>query len=401
MKLSKSSQLLSIIYLLSTLKSSVSAPTDQTVLGNAFEETEEAELFEFLPNKLTLPEADFVGDLGVEYMPLFAGVDGFAHLPVYSCFGPANSTNLDEFDIAIVGAPFDTGVTYRGGARFGPKGIRSGSRRLGKFGSYDPLHDGFNPYADWATIIDCGDVPMTPLDNRIALDQLYRAHRAIHQRGSESSKQTQPRIITLGGDHTVTYSALRALHEVHGPVAVIHFDAHIDTWDPSVLVPNTSSYAHLNHGTFLHFAHKKGYISQGHNVHVGTRAPLTRRHKDANHDRECGFTTLAAQDIDLLGIAKMAEAIKARVGDHKVYLSFDIDALDPAFAPGTGTTEPGGFSTREIVALLDQLQGINLVGADVVEVAPAYDTNGEITVLAAAQIVNSFLQLMVMKEEDE
>lgn len=368
------------------------------------------EQLSFHDTQLNIPPPDYVDDLGTEYMPAFGGVDGFAHLPVYQCFGPPNTEDTandfgknSAFDIAIVGAPFDTGVSYRGGARFGPKGIRSGSRRLGKYGSYGLYHNGFNPFDDWAKVVDCGDVPMTPFDNRVALNQLYRAHRAIHnhtvksvEKSKEQNLTTSPRIIMLGGDHTVSFSALRSLHEIHGPVAVIHFDSHIDTWDPQVLGGNISTYAHLNHGTFLHFAHEKGYLLDDKNMHVGLRAPFIRRHKDLKHDRECGFATLTARDIDTIGIQAMARKIKERVGDSKVYISFDIDAIDPAFAPGTGTSEPGGFSTREVLTLLDLLQGINLVGADVVEVAPIFDTNGEITVTVAAQLVDSFLQLMIM-----
>lgn len=359
--------------------------------------------------QLNIPPPDYEGDLGTEYMPEFAGVDGFAHLPVYQCFGvPSDSGAVEKpkFDIAIVGAPFDTGVSYRGGARFGPKGIRSGSRRMGKLGSYSSFHNGFNPYDDWAKVVDCGDVPMTPFDNRVALNQLYRAHRAIHNHTVEDTEKalkandtTAPRIITLGGDHTITFSALRSAYEVHGPIAVIHFDSHIDTWDPLVLGGNISTYAHLNHGTFLHFAHEKGYLLDDHNIHVGLRAPYIRRKKDASHDRECGFAKLTARDVDKIGIQAMARKIKERVGDAKVYITFDIDVIDPAFAPGTGTTEPGGFTTREILTLLDELQGINLIGGDVVEVAPAYDTNGDITVTAAAQVIDSLLQLMIMDFE--
>ncbi|VVT46910.1 uncharacterized protein SAPINGB_P001448 [Magnusiomyces paraingens] len=358
---------------------------------------------QFHDAQVNIPSPDYVSDLGPDNMPEFAGVDGFAHLPIYQCFGLDPDAIKPSFDVAIVGAPFDTGVSYRGGARFGPKGIRSGSRRMGKFGSYSAFHNGFNPYDDWAKVVDCGDAPMTPFDNRIALNQLYRAHRAIHNltvtntsKAKELNTTTAPRIITLGGDHTITFSALRSAYEIHGPLAVVHFDSHIDTWDPQVLGGNISTYAHLNHGTFLHFAHEKGYLLDGHNIHVGLRAPYIRRKKDVEHDKECGFAKLSARDIDRIGVAAMARKIKEHVGDAKVYITFDIDVIDPAYAPGTGTTEPGGFSTREILTLLDELQGINLIGADVVEVAPAFDTNGDITVTAAAQVIDSFLQLMIM-----
>lgn len=355
---------------------------------------------EFHDAHINLPGPDYVKDLNGDAMPLFAGVDGFAHLPVYDCFN-YKEDNSPKFDIAILGAPFDTGVSYRAGARFGPRGIRLGSRRMGRYASYSSYADGFNPYDSWAKVVDCGDVAMTPFDNRLALNQLYRGHRAIHNLTTVSEDPTQrynssvPRIVALGGDHTTTFAALRSIHEVHGPVAVIHFDAHIDTWDPQALGGNISSYSQLNHGTFLHFAHEKGYLLPGKNMHVGLRAPYIRRHKDAEHDKECGFAKLYARDIDRIGIEAMARKIKERVGDSKVYISFDIDTIDPAFAPGTGTAEPGGFSSREVLALLDLLQGLNVVGADVVEVAPDYDSSQN-TVLIAAQIADSFLQLMMM-----
>lgn len=362
-----------------------------------------------IPEFVKIPPPDYVGDLDPAYAPLYARIPTFAHLPLVECFGLDPSKRKPEFDIAIVGAPFDTGVSYRSGSRFGPSGIRDGSRRLGATESYSSINLGFNPYADWATVVDCGDAPMTPFDNRVALNQLYRAHRAIHKHNvptksphASSHRYTgkSPRIITLGGDHTVTFSALRSASQVHGPVSVIHFDSHIDTWDPSALGGNISSYANLNHGTFLHYAHEKGYLVHDGNMHVGVRAPFIRRgDADLVHDRHCGFDIVMARDIDKIGVQGIADRIKKRVGNNKVYISIDIDVLDPAYAPGTGTAEPGGYTTREFLTLLDLLQGLNIVGADIVEVAPAYDTNGQITVLAAAQIVDSLLELMIYEKK--
>lgn len=361
-----------------------------------------------IPEFVKIPPPDYVADLNPDLAPLYAGIITFAHLPHTQCFGLDPNTPKPEFDIAIIGAPFDTGVSYRGGARFGPSGIREGSRRIGTATSYSSINLGFNPYLDWAKIVDCGDAPMTPFDNRVALNQLYRAHRAIHKHSvpqktlaekNHRYNSTIPRIITLGGDHTITFSALRSVSQVHGPVSVIHFDSHIDTWDPIALGGNISSYANLNHGTFLHFAHEKGYLVDDANIHVGVRAPFIRKGKaDLNHDKHCGFDLVMARDIDHIGIQGIADKIKSRVGSNKVYISVDIDVLDPAYAPGTGTAEPGGYSTREFLSLLALLQGINVVGADVVEVAPAYDTNGQITVLAAAQVVDSLLELMIYEE---
>lgn len=352
---------------------------------------------------ISIPPPDYVADLDPQFGPLYAGIPTFAHLPQVECFGLDPNAPKPEFDVAIIGAPFDTGVSYRGGARFGPSGIREGSRRIGASASYSSINLGFNPYTDWAKVVDCGDAPMTPFDNRIALNQLYRAHRAILHNTQLPAKNkthkytgTVPRIVTLGGDHTVTFSALRAASQVHGPLAVIHFDSHIDTWDPVALGGNVSSYANLNHGTFLHFAHEKGYLVDDANIHVGIRAPFIRPHNaDLVHDRRCGFDVVMARDIDRVGIHALADKIKKRVGNNKVYISVDIDVLDPAYAPGTGTAEPGGYSTREFLSLLDLLQGLDVVGADVVEVAPAYDSAGQITVLAAAQVVDSLLELMI------
>lgn len=356
-------------------------------------------------NFINIPHPDYVADLDPKFAPLYAGIPTFAHLPLYECFGLNTSPHhpKPEFDVAIIGAPFDTAVSYRGGARFGPSGIREGSRRIGSDWSYSSINNGFNPYTDWAKVVDCGDAPMSPFDNRIALNQLYRAHRAIHnhtvpdkQGVSHKYNDKIPRIITLGGDHTVTFSALRSVSQVHGPVSVIHFDSHIDTWDPVALGGNVSSYANLNHGTFLHFAHEKGYLVDDGNMHVGVRAPFTRKNNaDLIHDKHCGFDLIMARDIDRIGVHGIARKIKERVGNNKVYISIDIDVLDPAYAPGTGTAEPGGYTTREFLTLLDLLQGLNVVGADVVEVAPAYDSAGQITVLAAAQVVDSLLELMI------
>uniref|UniRef100_A0A060T2A6 ARAD1C29810p n=1 Tax=Blastobotrys adeninivorans TaxID=409370 RepID=A0A060T2A6_BLAAD len=336
-----------------------------------------------------IPSKDYIDDL--ESGPLYAGVVTFAHMPQADCVGYHHQD--ERFDIAIVGAPFDTGVSYRPGARFGPSGIREGSRRMspGQYGAYRPDLDQLSALK----VVECGDIAMTPFDNRVALDQLYRGERAILKHKSATTKEEHPRIITLGGDHTITFSALRAVHEVHGPVSVIHFDSHIDTWTPETLGGNISSYQGLNHGTFLHWAHEKGYLSDT-NMHVGSRAPYTNKGGDLENDHRCGFDIVLAREIDSIGVQGIVNKIRDRVGDGKVYISVDIDVLDPAYAPGTGTAEPGGFTTREFLEILDGLEGINIVGGDVVEVAPSYDTNGGITALAAAEVVNSLIGLMVL-----
>ncbi|KAK8191958.1 arginase family-domain-containing protein [Phyllosticta capitalensis] len=320
----------------------------------------------------------------------WAGLTTFAKLPHVHCLA-VEREGKERFDIAVLGAPFDTGVTARPGARYGPTGIRLGSRRLG--GGYN-IYTGESTYDDWAKIVDCGDAPLTVLDNTVALKQLDRAHKVIAARKTTSASYTTPRILTLGGDHTTTLSALRSTAERWGPVSVIHFDSHLDTWDPDVLGGGISHYAGVNHGTFLHIAHEEGLIRNT-SIHAGIRAPVFNRHKDLGNDARCGFEMVKAREIERIGIDGVIERLKKRVAGSKVYISVDIDVLDPAFAPATGTAEPGGWSSRELLSILDGLTGLQVIGADVVEVAPAYDNVGEPTTLAAAQVADSLLTLMV------
>ncbi|KAI8942717.1 hypothetical protein NX059_000765 [Plenodomus lindquistii] len=324
----------------------------------------------------------------------FAGLTTYANLPYTHCLAPEGD-DVEPFDIAILGAPFDTGVTARPGARFGPQGIRSGSRRISSEASWS-IYTGENVLRSWAKLVDCGDAPLTFLDNTAALKQLDQAHKIVSSRSTNSTKSSTPRIITLGGDHTTTLSALRSTNEHWGPVSVIHFDSHIDTWDPEVLGGGISHYAGVNHGTFLHIAHEEGLIRNS-SIHAGIRAPMVRPKGDLRNDLRCGFEIIRARDIDRYGVAGVVKQLKARVSDTKVYISVDIDVLDPAFAPATGTSEVGGWSTRELLSILDGLEGLNVVGADVVEVAPVYDNAGESTVLAAAEVVLSLIGLMVNK----
>jgi agmatinase len=242
--------------------------------------------------------------------------------------------------------------------------------------------------------VDCGDAPLTFLDNTVALKQLEKAHKTISGRKANSTDVSNtPRIITLRGDHTTTLAALRSTYDRWGAVSVIHFDSHLDTWDPKVLGGGLSHYAGVNHGTFLHLAHEEGLVLNS-SIHVGIRAPMVRQKGDIRNDRRCGFDMVKARDIDSIGVDGIINRLKERVGDSKVYISVDIDVLDPAFAPATGTAEVGGWSTRELLSILDGLEGMKVIGADVVEVAPIYDNPGETTKLAAAEVVRSLLTLM-------
>ncbi|KAF2838785.1 Arginase/deacetylase [Patellaria atrata CBS 101060] len=331
----------------------------------------------------------------------FAGLTTFANVPYVHCLEKleegkrVDGTEAEKFDIAFLGAPFDTAVTGRPGARYGPGGIRSGSRRIEPDAAWS-IYTGENSYKSWAKIVDCGDAPLTILDNTVALEQLDKAHTIIADRATNSSEYPIPRIIVLGGDHTTTLSALRSTYNKWGQVSVIHFDSHIDTWDPKVLGGGISHYAGVNHGTFLHIAHEEGLIRNT-SIHAGIRAPVARSKGDVRNDIRCGFEIVTARDLDLFGTTGIIQKLKDRVGKSKVYISVDIDVLDPAFAPATGTSEVGGWTTRELLTIIDGLTGLEVVGADVVEVAPIYDTAGETTVLAAAEVANSLLTLMVQQ----
>ncbi|RCK64549.1 putative agmatinase 1 [Candida viswanathii] len=348
--------------------------------------------------RLTLPDKDDTSDIAVD-QNMFGGILTYAHLPHFNCF--VNQSSNPALDIAIVGAPFDTGTSYRPGSRFGPEAIRSSARRLGspwkstgrKRRDYpvDPYDETTHNYS----IVDCGDVAMTPFDNRIALNQLYRGHRSISKHAGVVN--TVPKIITLGGDHTITLMAVKNAHETLGEkIRVLHFDSHIDTWDPKKLGGGITDYMSLNHGTFLHYAHELEYIAADGSYHVGIRAPYIDAKYDERHDAECGFSVISAGDIDRIGVSGIVREL-TRDPETPTYISVDIDVLDPAYAPGTGTMEVGGFTTRELLGVLEGLRGkVNLIGADVVEVSPPFDTNSEITSLAATSVVDAFLKLMVV-----
>ncbi|KAF2102843.1 Arginase/deacetylase [Rhizodiscina lignyota] len=330
----------------------------------------------------------------------FSGLVSFANLQYVDCLKGLEQgvlSDKEKFDIAILGAPFDTGTTARPGARFGPTGIRGASRRIEPDFAWS-AYTGENVFKSWAKIVDCGDAPLTFLDNTVALKQLDRAHKIVSGRPANSSEYTTPRIIMLGGDHTTTLSALRSTFHHWGAVSVIHFDSHIDTWDPShaVLTSSLNLSSGVNHGTFLHIAHEEGLIRNT-SIHAGIRGPMSRPKGDVRNDIRCGFDMIKAREIDRLGTDGIIRRLKERIAGSKVYISVDIDVLDPAFAPATGTPEVGGWTTRELFTILDGLSGIELIGADIVEVAPVYDTAAETTSLAAAEVAHSLLALMVQE----
>ncbi|KAG2042772.1 agmatinase [Suillus americanus] len=364
-------------------------------------------------------QAMYPGDDEVTADSIFSGITTFAKLPWVQCLGKDRDTT---FDIAFIGAPFDTGTSYRPGARFGPAGIRAGSRRLTLYGGYNvPLE--VNPFLSGLKIVDCGDIPVTPYDNKYAIQQIEGGHKELLHRPAFSplgndaltgkplvpisvDGKNHPRIITLGGDHTIVLPLLRSIHSAYGPISVIHFDSHLDTWKPSVFGGAPSDQAAINHGTYFYWASQEGLIKNGSSIasisfpslptpifHGAIRTTLSGPADYANDDAS-GFQRIEAREIDTIGTDGIINKIRETVGDRPVYLSIDIDSIDPAFAPATGTPETGGWSTRELRTILRGLDGLHIVSADIVEVAPAYDTNAELTTMAAADVLFEVISVM-------
>jgi agmatinase len=229
-------------------------------------------------------------------------------------------------------------------------------------------------------VADAGDIACTPFDIDEAIVQIEAGARELL--GSSGA------FIALGGDHTIALPLLRAVHAGHGSVALVHFDAHLDTWD-------TYFGAAYTHGTPFRRAHEEGLLAPDQCAHVGIRGPLFSA-QDLVDDAGFGFTIVGAFDYLTRTVASVADELRSRVGDAPVYVSIDIDVLDPAHAPGTGTPEAGGMTSRELLATLRALAGINVVGADVVEVAPAYD-HAEITAIAAANVVYELLGMFARR----
>ena len=313
------------------------------------------------------PGAVPVGPPDSQVSPRFAGHTTFARLP--------RREDVTRYDVAVVGVPFDTGVTYRPGARFGPAAIRQASRLLRP---YNPALDA-RPFGA-QQVVDAGDIVGNPFD-------IERASAEITEAAVELISDGR-RIVALGGDHTIAYPLLKAHHRVHGPVALVHFDAHLDTWDTYFDTP-------LTHGTPFRRAAEEGLFRAGASMHVGIRGSLYDP-TDLTDDAELGFAVVHCDELERTGVDAVAQRIRDRVGDAPLYVSVDIDVLDPAFAPATGTPEAGGLTSRELLAILRGLAATNLVGVDIVEVAPAYD-HAEITAVAAANLAYEFLSLFAKR----
>ena len=297
-------------------------------------------------------------------VPRFVGPATFARLPRADEVGPV--------DVAVIGVPFDSGVSYRPGARFGPAAIREASRLLRP---YHPVLD-VEPFAV-QQVADCGDIVCNPFDIAEAVEAIETAATHVLDGGSK--------LVSLGGDHTIALPLLRAVARKYGPVALVHFDAHLDTWDTYFGAPYT-------HGTPFRRAFEEGLLRTECLTHVGIRGPLYSS-TDLSEDARMGFAIVSSEALDEIGAGAVAAGIRERIGAAPLYISIDIDVLDPAHAPGTGTPEAGGLTSRELLGILRGVAGANLVAADVVEVAPAYD-HAEITCIAAAHVAYELISLM-------
>lgn len=298
-------------------------------------------------------------------IPRFAGPSTFCRLP--------ELRDVPYCDVAILGIPFDSGTSYRPGARFGPQAIRQASRHLRT--NFHPAYD-TEPFKT-IQVADAGDVGCNPFNIEEAIAQIEAAADELFNKA--------PVIVSLGGDHTIALPLLRSVNKVAGQVALVHFDAHLDTWDTYFGAPYT-------HGTPFRRAAEEALFKDDASIHVGIRGPLYSR-EDLIEDAEMGFKVVHCDELQSHGVEHVVKRIRDRVGDNPLYLSIDIDVLDPAHAPGTGTPEIAGLTSRELVGIIRGLQGLKLVAADIVEVSPAYD-HAEITSLAAATIAFEMINLI-------
>jgi agmatinase len=304
------------------------------------------------------------GPVDASLVPRYAGLSTFARLP--------RREDVPGLDVAVLGVPFDSGVSYRPGARFGPAHIRQSSRLLRP---YNPALD-VSPFAVHQ-VVDAGDLPVNPFDIRQAIAEIERGAGELADAGA--------RLLVLGGDHSIALPMLRTMHARHGPLAVLHFDAHLDTWDTYFGEPYT-------HGTPFRRAAEEGLLDSEHCLHIGIRGPLYSA-RDLPESAALGFATIGADQFERLGVDQVIERMRDRLGDGPIYVSVDIDVLDPAHAPGTGTPEAGGLTSRELLALLRGLAGAALVSADIVEVSPPYD-HAELTGVAAAHVGYELLSVL-------
>ncbi|MBU5472260.1 MAG: agmatinase [Clostridiales bacterium] len=301
--------------------------------------------------------------------PRFCGIKTFMRMPY--------GRDLEKLDFTVLGIPFDSGASYRVGTRFGPEGIRGMSCLAAK--PYNPVLE--VGIFDECNGSDYGDLENIPGYIEESFDLIEKGMLPIFEHGVIP--------VAMGGDHSVTLPELRACAKVYGPVALIHFDAHYDTIPEYFGKP-------YNHGTPFHHAAIEGLVDTSHSIHVGIREGLYSP-ADSAHSEELGYECLNAHIMHQMSMQDVVKKICDRVGDKKAFVTFDIDFLDPAYAPGTGTPVPGGFSTAQAYELVRGLKDLNIVGYDMVEVSPPYDPT-QATSIAAAGIMQEFLSQIAYRK---
>jgi len=301
--------------------------------------------------------------------PRFSGIKTFMRLPHVKTTGGV--------DIAIVGVPFDTGASYRVGARFGPEAIRNVSALLRHHNEVLDVS-----IFEHCSVVDWGDLPVNPGYVEDSYQMIEDGLLPILEAGVTP--------ILLGGDHSVTLPELRAMNKKHGPVALIQFDSHSDTGDKRFGRKYT-------HGTPFRRAVEEELLLVDHSIQVGMRGSIYSR-DSLNDSRKLGFELVTSVEAQEQGIGELIQRIVDRVGDEKVFVTFDIDFVDPAFAPGTGTPEVGGFTSREALQVVRGLKGLNLIGFDLVEVLPQYDPS-QVTALLGANLVYEFVSLIALRKK--
>jgi agmatinase len=299
--------------------------------------------------------------------PRYGGVRTFARCP--------HVTDMAGVDVAVLGVPFDTATSFRPGTRFGPEAIRSAS---GLLRPYHPVLD-VDVFAH-QSVVDAGDIEITPGNALRTVEQIDAALRPVLEAGVTP--------IVLGGDHSIVLGELRAHAAVHGPLGLVLLDAHADTWD--------QYYGERYfHGTPFRRAVEEGLLDPERSLLAGMRGSLYAP-DDLGAARELGFELVPCDELRALTAREYGELVRSRVGDGPAYLSFDIDVVDPAFAPGTGTPEVAGLTSHEALAFLRALAGMRFAGFDVVEVSPPYDPPGVPTALMAASVAYELLALSAL-----
>jgi len=294
--------------------------------------------------------------------PRFSGIATFMRLPYVP--------RAEELDIAIIGIPYDGGATYRPGPRFGPRHVRDQSSIIRPWNP--ALH--LNPFEKWR-IGDFGDLSINPLSIEVTFRRITRQLDEVLKSGARTA--------CVGGDHSILLPILRSVHKRFGPVGLIQFDAHNDTWGGYFGSPHS-------HGTPVRRAVEEGLLVTKDVLQIGLRGQVYSK-DDFDFGRKHGFTVVTSEELHRAGVARVGPHLK-KLSRRPVYVTLDIDVVDPAFAPGTGTPQVGGLSSAQIIDLVRSLRGMNIVGCDLVEVSPPYDT-GEITSLLAANLLYELICL--------